>query len=254
MEKYSYPYSQTGSSITDINTKLLRNKSAKRINNISHYHQNFTNINLLKNDLSPKASNYSLKKRQNDLNNSPMSTKTTKTNIQMNRNIKLFPESNNTYYDNNLDSYKDNLNTSIYTNYNVRKRMNKSSKNFYPLSNYNKNNYLNKKNLVTDAPEEYDKNYYLSRRTKGKHYTITKSTETRNRYTINKNKLTTYDNNCYTSHHNSQNIQNIIAVKDNLINALKKKNNELTKKLYEKEKQLNSLCGKNNINTYPDKN
>jgi hypothetical protein len=226
MEKYSYPFSQAASSISDINTKLLkynRNKSAKRINNMSHHNQNFTNINSLKNDLSPKASNYTLKKRQNDLNNSPMSIKTTKTNFQMNTNIKLFPERHNTYYDNNLDSYKDNLNTSIYTNYDARKRMNKSSKNFNPLGNYNRNKYLNKNHLVNDAPDEYDKTYYLNRTTKGKHYTITKSTETRHRYTINKNNINNYDNNCYTSHHNSQNIQNIIAVKDNLINALKKK-------------------------------
>lgn len=250
MEKYSYPYSQAANSINDINTKLLkynRNKSAKRINNISHHHQIFTNINSLKNDLSPKASNYSLKKRQNALNNSPMSTKTTKTNIQMNRNINLFPDRYNTYYDNNnLDSYRDSLNTSIYTNYEARKRMNKSSKNFY-LANNNKNNYLNKNNLVNDLSEEYDKTYYLNRTAKSKHYTCTKSTETRNRYNINKNKVNAFDNNCYTSHHNSQNIQRIIAVKDNLIAALKKKNNELTKKLYEKERQLNSLSGKNNI-------
>jgi len=261
MEKYSYPYSQAVSSISDINTKLLkynRNKSAKRLTNISHHHLNIASINSLKNDLSPKASNYTLKKRQNDLNNSPMSIKTTKTNFQTKTNINFFPDRYSTYYDNNnLDTYNDNLNTSIHTAYEARKRMNKSSKNFNPLSkvgfsNNNRNSYLNRNNLVTDVPEEYDRTYYLNRTTKGKHYTTTKSTETRNRYHIDKNRSSVYDNNCYTSHHNSNNIQNIIAVKDNLINALKKKNNELSKKLYEKERQLNSLCGKNNISINTD--
>ena len=158
MDKY-YQNSQAFSNLNKINnisSKLMKYNEGKRIkrtsefNNKIEHHKNLSNLYTYEINLSPKISKYSMKKRHTLLSNSPLSSKTTKTNILMRRNMKLFPENNNnTLYTHNLDtlnSYKDKLNNSLYGSQS-RIRMNKSSKNFYPVSkidtiNYNRNQKL----------------------------------------------------------------------------------------------------------------
>ena len=184
----------------------------------------------------------------------------------MRRNIKLYPENkNNTLYTHNLDtlnSYKDKLNSSLNASQS-RIRMNKSSKNFYPVSkndiiNHNRNitkindinslnskynNHLKRNNLLIDSFEGFDNSYNRNLTLKNKHFGNTKSTEATNRHLVNNSNINRLNMNnyiinnkiddIYLNHYNSEYFKNMIY-KDNLpelINGLIERNNELEKKI-----------------------
>ena len=220
MDKY-YKNSQAFlnlNKINNISSKLMKYNEGKRIkrssefNNKIEHNKNISNLYTYEINLSPKISKYSMKKRHTLHSNSPLSSKTTKTNILMRRNINLFPENNNnTLYTHNLDtlnSYKDKLNNSLYGSQS-RIRMNKSSKNFYPVSkidimNCNRNgtkindinslnskykNHLKRNNLLIDSFERFDNTYNKNRQLKNNYFNNTKSTEAKNRHIVNNSNI-----------------------------------------------------------------
>ena len=291
MDKY-YQNPQVFSNLNKINnisSKLMKYNEDKRIkrdskfsNKIEH-NQNLSNLYTYEINLSPKASKYGMKKRHTLLSNSPLSSKTTKTNILMRRNIKLFPENyNNTLYSNNLDtlnSYKDKLNSSLYVSQ-PKVRMNKSSKNFYPVSkidimNLNRNgtkindinslnskynNHLKRNNLLIDSFEGFDRSYNKNRTFKNKHFINTKSNETKRMHIVNNSNINRLNMNNYIinnniddnylNHYNSEYFKNKNSKDDltGLINGLIERNNDLEKKLSEALDANTNLMEKENTN------
>ena len=291
MDKYyqNSPAFSNLNKISNISFKLKKYNEGKRIKRNSKFNKeiehnkNVSNLYAYDIDLSPKVSKYNMKKRHNLLSNSPLSSKTTKTNVLMRRNIKLYPENkNNTLYTHNLDtlnSYKDKLNSSLNASQS-RIRMNKSSKNFYPVSkndiiNHNRNitkindinslnskynNHLKRNNLLIDSFEGFDNSYNRNLTLKNKHFGNTKSTEATNRHLVNNSNINRLNMNnyiinnkiddIYLNHYNSEHFKNMIY-KDNLpelINGLIERNNELEKKLSEALNYNTNLMEEKNIN------
>jgi hypothetical protein len=291
MDKY-YQNSQAFSNLNktnNINSKLMKYNEGKRIkrnielNNKIEHNKNLSNLYTYEINLSPKISKYSMEKKHTLLNNSPLSSKTTKTNILMRRNIKLLPENNNnTLNTHNLDtlnSYKDKLNSSLHASQS-RIRMNKSSKNFYPVSkidiinrnrngpkineinslNSKYNNHSKRNNLLIDSFEGFDKTYNKNRQLKTKHFINTKSTEAKNRHIVNNSNINRLNMNNYIinnniddnylNHYNSRQFKNMIY-KDNLaglLNGLIERNNDLEKKLSEALEVNSNIMEEENIN------
>lgn len=276
MEKYSYTYAQRFSNPNNINAKLMkynRNKSVTRKQDGSLY-----NLNSYKLESTPKAIKQNIKKKYNIINNSPISTKTTNPTNQNFRNLKIFNE-NSSFYNRDklatLNSHQDNLNNSLYTSHS---RMNKSSKNFYPSSKIgyiNLNNrkrindvksmnsnikYLNNNLLNNSLDDDLDSlnyknirnNNYIKMTNNNIRHLNQKSNENINKY-INNNKINNSNNNYSNLTQNTTYIKNVLSVKDNLINQLKKRNIYLNKLLQEKEKQIISFYDDNN-NIYSDSN
>jgi len=291
MDKY-YQNSQAFSNLSKLNnitSKLLKYSEGNRIkrnsefNNKKYHNINLSNLNDYENNLSPKVSKFNMKKRHTLLSNSPLSSKTTKTNVLMRRNINLYPENkNNTLYTHNLDtlnSYKDKLNSSLYGS-RSRIRMNKSSKNFYPVSkidtinrnsnitkindinslNSKYNNHMKRNNLLIDSFEGFDNSYKKNRSLTKKHFANTKSNEARNRHIVNNSNINRLNMNNYIinnniddnylNHHNSEHFKNMIY-NDNLaelISGLIERNNELEKKLSEALDVNTNLMEEKNTN------
>ena len=258
------------------NKEILINNKINNLNN-----KKVSNLNSYKIGSPPQTLKHSVEYKYNILNNSPISSKTTNINNQYERNLKLLRHNHDSFTNKNklstIISNKDKLNNSLYT---TNSRMNKSTKNFYhsgkfDIMNNNKmsDKYnINKKNILNDSfennfnssnyknitiknvfnnPSINKNNHYIKMTNNNIRNINTKSndnfinTNINNINSINNINKINRNNTNYTNL-NSKYINNMLSVKDYVINQQKNKIIDLNKKLYENEEQMNSVFNDNN--------